>query len=96
MIKNAFTDIIFGWERMTTSQKVERLQALENMIARFQNRKARRIITKKNNKFVALLKQHGEKEPKIRQFRIVQRTDKGRGKSDADTVSGNKLPEKDT
>ena len=52
MVKNAFTDIIFGWERMTTSQKVERLQALENMIARFQNWKARRIITKKNNQFV--------------------------------------------
>lgn len=52
MIKNAFTDIVFGWKIMTPAQKIERLQALENMIARFQNRKPRRIITQQNTKFV--------------------------------------------
>ncbi len=52
MIKNAFTDIMFGWERMTSSQKVERLQALENMVARFQNRKPRKIVTKQDKNFV--------------------------------------------
>ncbi len=51
MIKNAFTDIVFGWERMSVSEKQERLQALENMVARFQNRSPRKIVIKKNGVF---------------------------------------------
>lgn len=53
MKNNAFTDILFNWERMPKSKKMQRLQDLENMIARFQGRKARIISSKSDAEFIS-------------------------------------------
>jgi predicted Fe-S protein YdhL (DUF1289 family) len=47
MVKNAFTDILFNWQRMSREQKRVALQELENTNAKFQGRKPRRIIVRK-------------------------------------------------
>ncbi len=52
MKNNAFTDILFNWERMSQSKKLQRLQDLENMIARFQGRKPRTITINTNIDFI--------------------------------------------
>ncbi|MBR7172169.1 MAG: hypothetical protein IKD36_00005, partial [Clostridia bacterium] len=53
MKNNAFIDILLNWEKMSQSKKMQRLQDLENMIARFQGRKPRTIAIKYSSKFVA-------------------------------------------
>ena len=53
MVKNALSDILLYWNKMSDEQKIERLQALENMVARFQGRKPRKIVTNQNQKFVS-------------------------------------------
>ena len=52
MVKNALSDILLNWNKMTNEQKAARLQDLENMVARFQERSPRKVITKVNKKFV--------------------------------------------
>lgn len=59
MRNNAFIDILFNWEKMSKAKRVQRLQDLENMIARFQGRKPRTITTKYDPKFV---KEHVSKD----------------------------------
>ena len=49
MKKTAFTDILLKWDKMSTTEKMRRLQDLENMIARMQGRPAR-IVTNKKDK----------------------------------------------
>lgn len=43
---NAFVDLVFNWDKMSRNKKIQRLQDLENMIARNQGRKPRTIVTK--------------------------------------------------
>lgn len=45
MVKNALTDILFNWDKMTNSHKQLRLQDLENMVARVQGRRPRKVVT---------------------------------------------------
>lgn len=52
MTNNAFIDILFNWDKMSKQKRIQRLQDLENMIARFQGRKARIITTKLDKKFI--------------------------------------------
>lgn len=43
MIKNAFTDILLYWGRYSDNMKLQRVQDLENMVARIYNRTPRRV-----------------------------------------------------
>ncbi len=56
MVKNSFTDILLNWEKMNQSKKIQRLQDLENMIARFQGRKPRKVLTKPQSEIMSILK----------------------------------------
>ena len=44
MVKNALSDILFNWNKMSKSYKLTRLQDLENMVARDQGRKPRKVV----------------------------------------------------
>ena len=46
MRNNAFTDILLNWETMSNNKKIQRLQDLENMIARFQGRRPKTVTNK--------------------------------------------------
>lgn len=50
MKKNAFTDLLFNYEKMSRDKKIQRLQDIENMMARFQGRKPRIVSIKKTDK----------------------------------------------
>jgi hypothetical protein len=52
MVNNALSDILLNWNKMSDEQKTSRLQALENMVARFQERRPRKIVTKINQQFI--------------------------------------------
>ena len=43
MKMNAFIDILINWDKMSRKMKIQRLQDLENMLARFQERKPRTV-----------------------------------------------------
>lgn len=73
MKTNAFIDILLNWDKMSKSKKVQRLQDLENMMARFQGRKPRTITTKIQDDFVA--KQIGDERDAIA---FYNRGDKGK------------------
>lgn len=53
MVNNALSDILLNWNKMSNEQKVSRLQDLENMVARFQGRKPRKIVTQPSQKFIS-------------------------------------------
>lgn len=46
MKMNAFIDILINWDKMSRKRKLQRLQDLENMLARFQERKPRTVTDK--------------------------------------------------
>lgn len=46
MKNNAFTDILLNWDTMTVNKKLQRLQDFENMVARMQGRKPRKVSNK--------------------------------------------------
>lgn len=48
MKKNAFIDLVLNWDSMSKQAKIQRLQSLENMMARYQGRKPRIISTNYN------------------------------------------------
>lgn len=50
MVKNSFTDLLLNYEKMSRDKKMQRLQDLENMMARFQGRKPRIVSIKKTDK----------------------------------------------
>ena len=52
MKNTAFTDILFNWDKMSTNKKIQRMQDFENMIARFQGRKPRKISIKPNQEIL--------------------------------------------
>ena len=52
MKNTAFTDILFNWDRMPEKKKLQRMQDFENMIARFQGRKPRKISIKPNQEIL--------------------------------------------
>lgn len=52
MKNTAFTDILFNWDRMPEKKKLQRMQDFENMIARFQGRKPRKISIKPNKEIL--------------------------------------------
>ena len=55
MVKNAFTDLVFNYEKMSRDKKMQRLQDLENMMARFQGRKPRIVSIKMTDKVKEML-----------------------------------------
>ena len=52
MKNTIIADIIFNYNKMSIKQKIKRLQDLENMMARFQERKPRTITNEYNKKFI--------------------------------------------
>ena len=48
MKNTAFTDILFNWESMPVHKKIQRMQDFENMLARLQGRKPRKVSNKPN------------------------------------------------
>ena len=62
MRKNAFIDLLLNWDTMSKHTKIQRLQSVENMMARYQGRKPRIISTDYNAftiKNIGLIKVEG-------------------------------------
>lgn len=55
MKNNAFTDILLNWETMSAKKKLQRMQDFENMIARFQERKPRKISIKPKKEILDII-----------------------------------------
>lgn len=62
MRNNAFTDILLNWEKMSNNKKIQRLQDLENMIARFQGRPPKTVTTKVEQELLEAIGQGREPE----------------------------------
>ena len=62
MVKNAFTDILFNWKTFSKTQKIKRLQDLENMVSRFQGRKPRTVTTEVDEEILEIIGKGREPE----------------------------------
>lgn len=62
MKNNAFTDILLNWDTMSNNKKIQRLQDLENMIARFQGRPPKTVTTKVEPELLEAIGQGREPE----------------------------------
>jgi len=62
MKTNSFTELLLNFDKMSNSLKLQRMQDLENMTARFQGRKPRIVTNKVPKNCLKFLKQ-GSREP---------------------------------